>query len=219
VTAQAGYNYALSRRNTVAVTNGFQQFTFPYGGGAQFNDHVVQAMFGHQITGRMDLVVGGGPQFIQLHNATGSSSKISGAGRASLRYRFKRAAMSVGYDHYETPGSGLLAGATTDMARAAVTRPLTRRWDVTLDLGYSHNKRLQTSALGINTSSYDYGYAGARLNHNFNRSWQGYLTYQFNNLRTATPICGINSTACGTTSNRNLIGIGLAWHPRPIRLD
>ncbi len=218
ITAQAGYNYALSRRNTVAVSYGFQQFTFPFGGGARFNDHVVQLLFGHQISGRMDLIIGGGPQFVSLSSGTsGSNFRISGAGRATLRYRFRKASVSLGYDRYETAGAGLFAGATTDMGRFSVMRPISRRWDVMGDIGYSHNQRVQASSLGVNAGSYDYGYAGGRLTHTFNRSWQGFLMYQFNNLRLNTPVC--TGTLCGNTSNRHVIGIGVAWHPQAIRLD
>ena len=219
VTGQAGYNYALNRRDTIAVTYGFQQFTFPFGGGGRFNDHVIQLLYGHQITGRMDLIIGGGPQFVHLSSSIlGPSSRISGTGRASLRYRFRKAGLSLGYSRYDSPGGGLFAGATSDVATVTVTRPLSRRWDLMTDIGYSHNKRLQSSLLGLNAGSYDYAYFGGRLTHTFTRTWQGFLMYQFNDLRTSNAVC-TSTAVCGSTSNRHLVGIGISWHPQAIRLD
>ncbi len=39
-------------------------------------------------------------------------------------------------------------------------RPLGRRYQARADLGYSHNKRLQVAALGVNANSFDYLFAG-----------------------------------------------------------
>jgi hypothetical protein len=218
ITGQAGYDYALSRRNKVAISYGFQQFTFPSHGGGRFNDHTIHLLFGHQISGRMDLIVGAGPQFVHLTSATvGSKSRISASGRASLRYKFRKASMSVGYNRSESPGSGLFAGATSDVVRLTVTRPLSKRWDLLTDVGYSHNKRLQSSLFGLQAGSYDYGYAGARLKHAFSRTLNGFFMYQFNNLRTSNAVC--LSANCGSLSERHVIGAGISWHPQAIRLD
>jgi hypothetical protein len=222
VTARVGYNYALSRRNTVAVTYGFQDFMFPSGIGDRFNAHTVQLLFGHQISGRMDLILGGGPQFILLESGNprvGKQTRISGSARASLRYRFRKAAITMGYDRYESPGSGLLAGATSDVGRFAYMRPITRRLQFMTDVGYSHNSRLQLSPAGIDSGSFDYGYVGTRLTHAFSRTWNGFLMYQFNNLHLSNSICPANQSVCGSVSDRHLIGLGVSWHPRAIRLD
>jgi hypothetical protein len=220
ITGEAGYNYALSRRNTVAISYAFQQFTFPNAGVGRFNDHVIQLLFGHQISGRMDFVIGAGPQFLHFAlpaTAGGSSSQITASGRATFRYQFKKAALSVSYDRYESPGSGLFAGATTDLAHFSVTRPLSRRWDLMTDVGYSHNTRLQTSPLALQTGSYDYAYAGGRLTHLFTRTLDGFLMYQFDNTHLRNSVC-LNAS-CGNLSDRHLFGVGFSWHPQAIRLD
>jgi hypothetical protein len=221
VTGQAGYNHALSRRNTVAISYAFQQFTFPDAGGGRFNDHVIQLLFGHQISGRMDFIIGAGPQFIHFAapaSGTPATSKISASGRATFRYKFKKAAMALSYDRYESPGSGLFAGATSDVAHASVTRPLSRRWDLMTDVGYSHNRRLQPNPFALlQTGSYDYAYAGARVTHSFTRTVDGFLMYQFDNMRLSNSVC-LNAN-CGTLSDRHLMGVGFSWHPQPIRLD
>jgi hypothetical protein len=221
VTGQAGYDYVLSRRNTVAVSYAFRQFTFPSLGGGRFNDHVVQFLFGHQISGRMDLILGAGPQFIHFSvpaTGLGSTSKISASGRASLRYKFKKAVLGVSYDRYESPGSGLFAGATSDVVHATLMHPLSRRWDLMTDVGYSHNTRLQQPSLSpLKAGSYDYSYIGGRLTHLFTRSFSGFAFYQFDTMHISNTVC--LSANCGTLSDRHLLGVGLSWHPQAIRLD
>ena len=64
-------------------------------------------------------------------------------GRAQLRYKFARTTLMAGYEKYTSSGSGFFAGADTQRARLNVRRELGRTLDLSLDLGYSHNKRLQ----------------------------------------------------------------------------
>ena len=138
-----------------------------------FHSHVIQAMWGHRISGRMDFVVSAGPQFTQINNllttvnnptaadttppcvlqftATSASLecpendlRISAAGRALFRYRFPKASLEVTYDHYLTSGSGFFAGAESDIARVSVSRPLNRIWSVYSDIGYSRNSRVSS---------------------------------------------------------------------------
>jgi hypothetical protein len=223
ISAQAGYNYALNRRNSIALVYGFQRFTFPQGGGGNFNSNVIHFMYGHQISGRMDLKIGAGPQIVQIHSSTGvpatpfSANRISASGMASLRYRFPKTALALMYERVENPGSGFFAGATSDLAHVSANRPLSRRWEVMINTGYSHNHRTQLSTLGLNANSYNYGFAGARLARTFTRTLNGFVTYQFNALRSGGRC--VSSTTCDLASDRHLMGIGITWRPQPIRID
>ena len=59
--AQVGYNRSLTSHTQVALVYGYQGFDFSVLGTA-FHSHVIQGMYGHRITGRMDLLLGAGPQ-------------------------------------------------------------------------------------------------------------------------------------------------------------
>ncbi len=218
-TAQAGYNYSINRRNQIAFIYGFQHFQFPVLGASTFVTHVVQVLYSHQITGRMYLLLGAGPQFTHFSSATvGNTLKLSATGRASLRYRFPRASLMMSYARFDSAAAGFFAGASTDLAQFSVERPLARRWLANVHAGYTHNKRLQVAALGVNAGSFQAGFAGMRLSHPFTRSLQGFVFYDFNDLALSRDFCGVGRS-CNRTSIRHMAGIGLSWHPRAIRLD
>jgi hypothetical protein len=168
ITAQVGYNRLLGPHDQAAITYAYQDFSFS--SGIAFKSHVMQLMWGHRVSGRMDFLIGAGPQFTQINGlptvvtdpnpvtdtippcfispsfqliCPRNDLRISAAGRASLRYRFQKATMALSFDHYISGGSGFFAGAKSDVARVAVERPVGRIWTVFADIGYSRNSREQ----------------------------------------------------------------------------
>jgi hypothetical protein len=171
VTGQVGYDRVFGPHDQGAITYAYQGFNFSTG--VAFHSHVIQLMWGHRISGRMDFLIGAGPQITQIDNlptvvpATMQSlsnpsclvgitnqgllvecpendRRLSTAGRASLRYRFPKTSLDLSYDHYITSGSGFFAGAESDIARLDVTRPLGRVWTAFSDIGYSRNRRVSS---------------------------------------------------------------------------
>jgi len=105
VAGQVGYSYSLTPKDQIGFSYGFQSFHFPASleGTENVGSHVVQGMYGHRISGRMDFVIGAGPQWTHLHDPlTGGSSRLSGAGRATLRYRFHVTLASLSFERYDT---------------------------------------------------------------------------------------------------------------------
>jgi hypothetical protein len=241
ISAQGGYNRALSARTQVALVYGYQGFDFSVVGAA-FHSHVIQGMYGHRITGRMDFLVGAGPQITFLDNTSQvcsvagvsvpfctvfggtlsnesfKSTRIGVAGRARLRYHFPKTMLDLTYERYETSGSGLFAGAQTDLARLSAERPLSRVWSAFSDLGYSRNSRLQPSNGGVSANVYSYWFLGAGVHRAFGRNFHGFASYQFNEISFDNSVCGIDNT-CGRISHRHVATVGLDWTPRPIRID
>ena len=218
--AQAGYNRILTPHDQVALMYGYQAFDFSAQGTA-FHTHVIQVMYGHRVSGRMDFLIGAGPQITKLSFGGAADTQIGVAGRAQLRYRFTKTILELLYARYETGGSGFFAGSQTDEARLTGSRPLSRKWTAFLDLGYSHNRRLQplsTSAVLANT--FNYGFAGAGLRRTFSRKFILFGTYQFNEISFDTSFCSVQGlSGCNRISQRHLVTIGLEWMPRPIRID
>jgi hypothetical protein len=219
VSAQAGFNHILSRRNTLAAVYGYQNFRFPGIDAGNFQTHVVQLVFGHQVSGRMDLSLGAGPQISELHSTlAGNSTRVSGSARATLRYRFPKTSLSISYHRFDTGGSGLVAGATSDIVRGTISRPLSRRWQAGVDTGFTHNLRKLQSTSGVNANTFNSVFAGGRLTRNLSRSLDASVFYHFNELDLSRDFCG-TSTQCNHISSRHAVGISLTWQPHPIRLD
>ena len=176
VSGQVAYDRVLGPHDQAALAYIYQAFSFSTG--VSFHSNIIQLMWGHRISGRMDFLVAAGPQLTQINNVlapvTNPTSadtippcvlgstlagvtldcptndlRISVAGRASLRYRFPKSSLDASYDHFTTAGSGFFAGAQTDLARVGLTRPLTRVWDGFADIGYSRNSRILPSTCGL----------------------------------------------------------------------
>jgi hypothetical protein len=243
-TAQAAYDRVLGPKDQVAVSYGYQAFDFSVVDTA-FHTNVIQVLYGHRISGRMDFLIGAGPQFTHI-GATESvcdnplataenclesggtfipvpetANKIGVAGRMSLRYRFPKTSLSLIFERYNTDGAGVFAGSESNIAHLDVRRPLTRIWDVFADFGYSQNERLQLAGSAVAANSYSYGFGGVGLHRQFGRNLRGFVSYQFNEsgFDTACPVGASPSGACSNRSQRQVGSIGVDWTPRPIRLD
>jgi hypothetical protein len=217
--AQAGYSYQLNRKDHIALVYGFQDFHYPTVAGSSFFTHVTHVLYGHRISGRMNLLLGGGPQLTMINSPTfGSTRRLSVSGRAILHYRFPRTSLALSYDRLNTNGSGFFLGATSDVMRFQVSRPLSRLWDVNGHLGYSHNTHLLPTVTGVDARSYNYIYAGGAAHRQLGKYWGLFFSYQFSNLAFDNSLCKTPGP-CGNSSQRHVATVGVDWHPRPIRLD
>ena len=258
ISAQVGYNRILNSHTQIALIYGYQGFDFNTFG-TSFHSQVIQGMYGHRISGRMDLLVGAGPQLtriasqgcsdptvpIELCELVGDkvvsgatkNTKIGVAAQARLRYKFTKTSLDLTYQRYETSGSGLFAGAQSDIARVSASRPLSRVWTAFTDIGYSRNSRLQSLTSqqlntcgnnfgnsgqspcpGVDANTYSTAFAGGGLHRAFGREFHAFASYQFNELWFDHSYCG-GLPACNRISNRQVLTFGLDWTPRPIRID
>ena len=247
-TGQVAYDRVLTPKDQVAVSYGYQGFNFSTANSA-FHTNVVQAMYGHRISGRLDFLIAAGPQFthvdqnpfacdnpfiinpnqctfpfmfLPLPPQTANTTNV--AGRLSIRYRFPKTSVALTYSRFNTSGGGVFAGALSNIAHLDIRRPLSRVWDLFSDFGYSKNQRLQEGGSTVNASSFTSGFAGIGLHRQFGRDFRGFVSYQFNEsgFDTACPLLPNGSTSnvlCSHISQRHVGTIGVDWTPRPIRLD
>ncbi len=240
---QAGYNYKLSKRDQIALSYAFQEFHFPKAGAGNVNVNVWQVFYGHRISGKLDLSVGGGPQWIHSYsppflcsvfvpntgtcavygpNPTPSRAFVSAAGRAVLNYRSSaRTSMNFAYSYYVTPGSGFFAGANTNAIRYAVTHKLTRHLNVNTDTGYSRSSRILSvpTSTANNAKNYSFWYAGGRLRRQLGRQFGAFASYQYDAFDFGSGFCSNANPGCSRSYGRHVGLIGLDWSPSPIRLD
>ena len=235
-TVQFGYDRTLNKRDQIAVSYGYQGFTFSTVG-TSVHTHVLQAMYGHRISGRMDFNIGAGPDFTHINNVAAvctilgfpidvpsaectsiggsfvlvpeSANHIGVAGRATLRYKFPKTSLAITYNRYNTAGSGIFAGSRSDIVAFNFERPLTRIWDLFGDAGYSRNSSLQAGGSSVAASSFHYTYAGVGLHRQFGRSLRGFISYQFNDMafNSACPV-PVGSTTTATCSNGSQRHVG-----------
>ena len=260
VTAQAGYSRILTPHTQLALVYGYQAFDFSVYGTA-FHSHVIQVMYGHRISGRMDLSVGVGPQLTlidsqaaacsnaqipllyctsfgaTLQTVTNKQTQLGVAAQGRLRYQLTKTQLSLNFQRFETGGSGIFAGAQTNLVSLSASRPLSRVWSGFVDIGYSTNSRLQsltqqqviqcTQLLGgvtsatcpaYDASTYNYGFGGGGIRRHFGAAFNAFASYQFDELKFGQSYC-VTGSPCNRTSNQNTITFGLDWTPRPIRLD
>lgn len=166
VSGQAGYDRLLTSHTQIALVYGYQGFDFSVLGTA-FHSHVIEGMYGHRISGRMDLLLGAGPQItlidtqsavcsnpvvpvffctffgFKLNPTTIRNTKLGVAAQARLRYKFPKTNIDLSYQRFQTSGAGLFAGAQSDIVHVFADRPLSRVWSAFADIGYSHNNRIQ----------------------------------------------------------------------------
>lgn len=220
---EGGYSYMLGRRDQIGVVYAYQQFRFPQDAGGQINTHVGNIRWGHIISGKMSLTLGGGPQYMVLENPAtpltppSSTSRWSANGRAVLRYRFQRLNTSLSYEKFTSAGSGFFAGSDTQAVRFGFTRPLARTYELYGDFGYSHNHRLQQELTkGIPGNNFNHGFARLLLRKHLGREMSAFVAYRFNDL--GLDKCGTNGGICGQ-SQRHMGTVGIEWHPRPVRID
>lgn len=230
-TGQIGFNHILTRKDQVGFMYSFEELHFPIPESGTVEAHVWNGMYGHRITGRLNLVVAGGPKLIQINNSPQNpafavlgptSRRVSGDGRVLLHYMVtSRTNAQFLYTHSITAGSGFFAGANSDATRVSLAHVFGRRWTGTTDAGYSHHSAIQTSlvGLGLNSNTYQYWYAGASLRRQVGQHFGAFVTYQFDDFGSGRCGGGSSTALCGQTARQYVGVVGFDWHPRPLRLD
>jgi hypothetical protein len=213
----AAYSRSLTPRDYFGINYGFGLFRYPEVG-ESFQTNFLELSYGHRITGRLALEVGGGPQVNVFKNPlTGSSTPVTWTANASLDYRVHRGAVGLSYYRYTASGDGLLPGADTHLVRVAWSMQLTRNWSGSLGPGYAHSRSLSQTTSGENGYAYDSVYAGASLSRSLGRYTTMFLTYNLQTQSSTAASCP--ASICGTSLPRHLVEIGFDWHPRQITID
>lgn len=223
---QAGYNYVLSRKDTIAVSYNYS--TFQYSNVDQsLNLNTIQASYARRVTGRLAFQIAAGPQFessrFPITGSTSSptsgptsSSQLYWTLNTSVRYQMKRAQMSANYNHGVSGGSGVLAGAETDVASGSFNQPMSRTLNLGFTAGYSRNKGLAglAGSVGSEAQTFSYWFGGVNVAKTIGRSLDVFVNYQLQYQDDTTSGCV--GSACTTNIIRHQIMFGLNLHKQPI---
>ena len=229
-TFQAGYNYALSRKDTIAVSYSFSAYR--YSNVAQsLNLNTVQASYARRVTGKLAFQISAGPQFASSTFPITSSTTSTASGTTStsqlywtlntaLQYQLRHSAINASYNHGVTGGSGVLAGAETDVVTGGFNSQVSRTFNAGFTAGYSRNKGFSPTSGSSGASgtsdaqSFSYWFAGVNVAHPIGRSLDIFANYQLQYQNSSTNGCV--GSACSTNITRHQIMFGLNLHKQPI---
>jgi hypothetical protein len=211
----AGYNYALSPKDTIAVSYLFTAYHFA-GQPQALGDHTVHFLYGRKITGRLALQIAGGPEYTTFRvPISNKGHKISGSGNVQLTYAFKQGTVSLNYLHGIGGGSGVLVGASTDQFGASASRQLTRIWRGDVNFSYAKNAGL-ASLSGQSSPTFNTWYAGGGLSRPLGREMNFSMAYQADNQQANLSSC--TGPTCNASNIGHRITLSFQWHTRPLVL-
>lgn len=240
---QGGYNYQLSKHDTVAFFYSFNQFRFgntelllgssnPSTTTANSNEsidtHSLEASFGRRVTGRLAFQVAGGPEISVFSNGaaigsssvgptvsnTGSSVQLNWTLNPAVTYQYQRTTLALSYSHGVFAGSGVFLGSTGDVVSGTVTHRMSRMFSSMVSAGYERNTALSgTGALNVG-QNYSYWFADGTLARPLTETLAFTFSYQLQYQNSNGTFC--IGPSCGTNLVRNLISVGLSWNQHPM---
>lgn len=210
LTGNLGYNYSLTRSDTIGVMYRFSGYHFS-GVSQAIGDHVINLVYGRKITGRLALQVFGGPDVttfrVPFNNTT---QRAAGSAGASLSYRLSRGGISLNYNHGVNGGGGVLVGSSSDQLGASADRQLSRSWHARANFGYARNYAITTAAQQT-VPGYNSWFLGAGVDRALGRSTTfsvGYTSW----LQTLNQPGTTNTT-------QHQVSLEFRWHTRPIVIE
>ena len=226
ISGLAGYSYAASARTQISGFYGYQELKFI--GGATADANTVQLNYGRSLSPRITFSLGAGPQFITSHTpelvtigpvqipVVVPSHQTGFSAVASLGYGLRFGSLGLNYEHLLTSGSGLFAGATSDILSASMTSRIWRAWVTNFSAGFARlSNNISNQSSGILGNSYQYWFAGFGFQHRLGRHLNLIASYQFDD-NTVTSACS-PSSGCGSNVHTALISV--TWRALPINLD
>ncbi|HVO58020.1 MAG TPA: hypothetical protein VMT51_10030 [Dongiaceae bacterium] len=209
--ANLGYNYQISRADTIGVQYSFSSFHY-LGFDQAIGSHTIQAVYGRKLTGRLALSIAGGPQIVNFRKPEGTTTAtrfVTGSATTTLSYALQNGSLSVAYFHGLTGGSGALAGASTDQVTVSGTRRLSRLWSGEAHVGFARNRNADTDT-GLPNPSFHSTYVGTSLNRPLGRNASLTLGY--------TGYIASSNNVGGGDFTTHQITVGVSWHARPFVL-
>lgn len=211
-TLNAGYNYAITHKDSVGVIYRFTAFHYP-GIPQALGDQLFQFVYGRRVTGRLALNLSGGPDVTNFRvPMNGTNQSISGGGGASLSYAFAKSSFKVAYAHGIGSGSGLFSGSRSDQVTVDWSRPLSRAWNWNLNSGYARNSTI-VSIKGLPSPTYNSVLEGMGLNRPLGRSARFAFGYQAQ-IQTSSGIA-CNTPGCQDTQVTHQIQMSFQWNAPP----
>jgi hypothetical protein len=211
-----GYNYALSKKDTIGLLYRFSVYRYSNNPQA-INDHVVQAAYGRKITGRVALQLLAGPEIttFRVPLLDGATNNITFTGGANITYALSRTAFSASYSYGVTGGSGVLIGSNTHQFQGTLNRQLSRVWHGNIFGGYARNTTLGGANVFRVAPSFDSWFAGGSLDRPLGRTAN--ITAGYEAFLQNVSGLGCSAETC-VNYVQHQISVSFQWHTRPFVL-
>jgi hypothetical protein len=224
-TATVGYNYALTREDSIGAFYRFSAYHFK-GQPVAYGDHSVNLAYGRKLTGRLAFQAYGGPDITTSRATTNPDGSLVPADThlgvnvgLNLSYAIHNGSYSVGYSHAVAGGSGVLTGSTSDQLNFSANHRLGRIWAGQLNFGYARNTPLSIGQQNPQPSAQTYKNwtVGGGVNRALGRTANFSVNYNatipdFSQSSCTGPGCGIANHVY------QYITINIQYHTRPFIL-
>ena len=212
-----GYNHQLTPRDEISLAYLHNLFKF----GAVNREMLSRGLvltYGHKVAGRVSLQLSAGPVVNQIAKPLGGAvTRSFWSTYDSLNYHSQKFDVGISFSRAAAGGAGVLPGAETDLAQLLAGRRFLRRLYGSLDLSHAYSQSLIQVAQTQSRSRFEFWQAGANLSRELGQHISFYLNYYAQRQISNVPLCFGNS--CTTTLVRQVGGVGMNWHTRPIKID
>jgi hypothetical protein len=213
-----GYNYALTKEDSIGVSYRFGSYHFPNQPQA-YGDTSVGMSYQRRITQRLALQAFVGPDFISYRLPIGGSTKqTSVAVNSTLSYSFKQAGVAASYTHGLSGGSGVLVGGELDQLTFTGNRRISRLWTANGTFGFARNATLSNAGPSLGLPSYDNYLAGAGATRPIGRRVNLAVSYSAL-IQKASQTSACAGTGCSANTTQHSVNVSLNWHARPFVLE
>jgi hypothetical protein len=203
---RAGYDRRLSRRDTIAMSYGYDVASYPEAN-ARMNGHTLELSYARQLTGRFLIQVSAGPHYSQYTDNEASASELFVDGRIALKARIAKTDLSLSAARETNGGSGAMLGAKQNVAALSIARTFPRIFAFEVGGGIARNTGLQSN-LKFNST-----YAGGTITHYIGRHASMFFIYNMQRQTGSRDVITINKVPVDL--NRNVYGIGISWSFKP----
>ncbi len=210
-----GYNYSLSRKDTIGAFYSFSGYHFS-GEPQAFGNHSFNFAYGRKLTGRLALQLYGGPSLTTSRISTNGNTLTHGINvGANLTLGIHNGALSASFSHGISGGSGVLIGSTIDQLNFSASHKLGRIWSGQLNMGYAHNTPIEGFGMTISQTYNTWNFGGG-VNRPLGRNATFGIAYNATITNNSASACV--GAACNPNQTYNYVTINLQWHARPFVL-
>jgi len=202
-----GYNYAVTPRDKIALTYGYQQLQFNYLNN-KMDINSANLSYAHQVLGRFSFQLEGGAQLAKSFSPFEPiRSVVLPDGKANVNSIWHRTHLTLSASKSIMSGAGLSVATNTTLAQVSATHNLSRGWTGSLSGGYADN-----SFIGLKEKT-RCGFAGFNLQRTLGQHAGLSFLYNFQK-QVGDTVC--NGSLCGAPFLRHSMGMGLNWQFRPV---
>lgn len=207
--ANFGPNYRIDARTSVGADVNYSDTTFPSYAGYKIETEGANVSFSRAWTRRVSTTVNLGPSRTRGTTFAPIPSKWIVAGTAQANYATRTTGFYAIYTRGVSSGSGIIFGSLTDSILAGITRPLTRDWNLGMQVSYSRNVGL--SPVNGLIPRYDSVFGAVQLARRITESLSCYGSYTGISQSSVNPFY-LNTAFNGTN---NVFGFGITFAPAP----